>query len=174
MKKIIFITGSVRSGKSNFAVKFAKSSKKKVVFLATCRPLDDEMKKRVKKHRKTRPKTWKTIEEHMDIASIIKKLEKNEIILIDCLTLWISNLLLSRFSEREIFKKIKEFIMTVKEANCSIIMVSNEVGWGIVPDNKLSRLFRDIAGTLHQKIAKVCDEVYLTVAGIPIEIKNIK
>ncbi|MFH2137369.1 MAG: bifunctional adenosylcobinamide kinase/adenosylcobinamide-phosphate guanylyltransferase [Candidatus Omnitrophota bacterium] len=170
MKKVILVTGSVRSGKSSYAVNLAKATKAKVSFLATCQPQDAEMKKRVKKHKNSRPKSWKTIEEPIEISKVISKLKINEVLIIDCLTLWISNLLLSGLTEKEILKNIKEFVTVLKESKASIIIVSNEVGWGIVPDNKLARIFRDIIGTAHQIIAKVSDEVYLMIAGIPVRI----
>ena len=172
MKKIVFITGPVRSGKSNFAVKLAKQWGKEVVFLATCRPADNEMHKRVKKHKKNRPKEWKIIEEEIDISSIIKNYRKDSLIIIDCITLWISNLLLSGLKEKKIMKKINEFIDMLKKAKSSIIIVSNEVGWGIVPDNELARFFRDIIGIVHQKISKLSDEAYLVISGITLKIKG--
>ena len=171
MKKIIFISGSVRSGKSGFAVSRAKKFKTPVVFIATCRPLDDEMKERVHKHKQNRPKTWKTIEEDMDIAAVIRRLKEKDTAILDCLTLWISNLLLAGLNEKEISRRIKDFIAALKQTPASVVIVSNEVGWGIVPDNRLSRIFRDIIGTLHQRIAAVSDEVHLMVAGIAMKIK---
>ncbi|MBU4305341.1 MAG: bifunctional adenosylcobinamide kinase/adenosylcobinamide-phosphate guanylyltransferase [Candidatus Omnitrophica bacterium] len=171
MKKIIFVSGSVRSGKSSFAVSRAKEFKKPVIFIATCRPLDDEMKERVRKHEQNRPKAWTTIEEDMDISAVIGKLKGKDTAILDCLTLWISNLLLAGLSEKEISRRIRDFIAALKQTPASVIIVSNEVGWGIVPDNRLSRVFRDIIGTLHQRIAAVSDEVYLMVAGIAMRVK---
>lgn len=171
MKQIILITGSVRSGKSDFALKLAKSSKKKVVFLATCIPQDQEMRQRVKKHQQRRPKNWETIEKDINLSSIIDKRGKNEVIIIDCLTLWISNLLLTELEDKQLFKKINEFTNTLKKTSCSVILVSNEVGWGIVPENQLARRFRDIIGTMHQKVSRISSEVYLMIGGIPLKIK---
>jgi adenosylcobinamide kinase / adenosylcobinamide-phosphate guanylyltransferase len=171
MKKIIFITGAVRSGKSSFSVEIAKKSKKQVIFLATCKPSDGEMKIRVKKHQQNRPSNWQTIEENLDISSVFKNTDSKNIILIDCITLWISNLLLYGLKEKDIFKKVENFITTIKETDSSIIIVSNEVGWGIVPENKLARTFRDIIGITHQKISQASNEVFLMVSGIPMKIK---
>lgn len=171
MRKIIFITGSVRSGKSDFAVKLAKKFKQRVVFIATCPPLDEEMRYRVKKHRRKRPQDWRTIEEDIHLPAVIDKLRKEEVAIVDCITLWISNLLLSNIGERAVLKKVKELVESLKKAKASVILVSNEAGWGIVPDNKLSRIFRDIAGITHQKISKVSDDVYLMVGGIPLKLK---
>ena len=172
MKKIVFITGPVRSGKSNFAVKLAKKWGKKVIFLATCRPADNEMRKRIKKHKKSRPGEWKVIEENIDISPVIKNTGKDKLVIIDCITLWLSNLLLSGLKEKKITKKINEFLLMLKKTKSSIVIVSNEVGWGIVPDNELSRIFRDIIGIAHQKISEVSHEVYLLVSGIALKIKG--
>lgn len=171
MKKIIFITGAVRSGKSRFAVKLAKKSGQRVVFIATCRPGNEEMDKRISRHRKERPLDWETVEEHIDLASVIKKFRKNQLVIIDCITLWISNLLLSGQKSGFISGIIRQFLAALRETPASVIIVSNEIGWGIVPDNKLSRDFRDLIGAVHQKIAKSGDEIYLMVSGIPLKIK---
>ena len=170
MKKTVFITGAVRSGKSSYAVKLAKDQKTVVLFLATCIPADSEMKQRVKKHKNSRPKTWKTIEEPIEIAKVISKLKSNEVLIIDCLTLWVSNLLMANNSKPKIQKYIKDLLTALKKNKGQVIIVSNEVGWGIVPENKLARDFRDIIGTLHQRVAKISDEVYLMVTGIPVSI----
>ncbi|MCK5708231.1 MAG: bifunctional adenosylcobinamide kinase/adenosylcobinamide-phosphate guanylyltransferase [Candidatus Aureabacteria bacterium] len=172
MKRIIFITGSVRSGKSDLAVRLAKERSKKVVFLATCKPADDEMRERVDKHKKERPKDWGTIEEEKEIASVIANSKADQTIIIDCLTLWISNLLMSGLTEQEIKEKIGELIDALQKTYSTTILVSNEVGWGIVPENKIARMFRDIMGRLHQRIGCVSDEVYLVVSGIPMTIKG--
>lgn len=171
MKQIILITGSVRSGKSDFALKLAEISKKKVVFLATCIPQDEEMRQRVKKHKLNRPKDWKTIEESINICSVIEKTKETKLVVIDCLTLWISNLILSGKPEKEIFKRINSFIKTLKQTRASVIIVSNEVGWGIVPENKLARMFRDIIGITHQKVSRISSDVYLIIGGLPLKIK---
>ena len=172
MSKVTFITGAVRSGKSGFAVELAKKTKAKVVFLATCRADDNEMRKRVSKHKRSRPKTWTTIEEYIDLASVIKDLSSHQVLIIDCLTLWVSNLLTIGLKPRQISKAIKEFLAALKAAKVSIIIVSNEVGWGIVPANKMVRDFRDISGKLHQEVAKISDRVYLMVSGIPLKVKG--
>ena len=172
MKKIVFITGSVRSGKSDFAVKLAKQWGKDVIFLATCKPADNEMRKRVKKHKKSRPGEWKVIEENIDISSVIKNTKKDKLVIIDCITLWVSSLLLSGLKEKKIIEKINEFTDTLKKTKLPLVIVSNEVGWGIVPDNEISRIFRDIIGIAHQKISKVSQEVYLLVSGIALKIKG--
>jgi len=175
MGKLILILGGARSGKSSFAVAQAKklsSGHSSVVYVATAFALDEEMKRRIKMHRKRRPTSWKTIEERVDISKILAKLEKASIVIIDCLTLLISNLLLSGEREVVTLKKMKEFFTTIKKRNLTTLIVSNEVGMGIVPENRLARSFRDIAGQINQTLAELSDEVYLLEAGIPIKIKG--
>ena len=172
MKRIIFITGSVRSGKSDLAVQLAKKEGKQVLFLATCRPADDEMRERVDNHQKSRPENWETIEEEKAIASVIADCAPDKIIIIDCLTLWVTNLLLSGLIEKEIDEKITELIHALQATSSIVILVSNEVGWGIVPEHELARRFRDIMGRAHQRISRMSHEVYLVIAGIPMKIKG--
>lgn len=172
MRKIIFITGPVRSGKSNLAVEIAKKTKKQVVFLATCKPADREMQIRVQKHQESRPKSWQTIEEDLRICSVLEKANsKDKTIIIDCITLWVSNLLMCGLNEECLLREVDNFTDTLKKTKSTVIIVSNEVGWGIVPENKLSRFFRDIIGIAHQKISRISDEVHLVVCGIPTRLK---
>lgn len=173
--RFIFIVGGARSGKSSFALKLAESIKGKRLYIATAETLDEEMKERIKKHKKDRGNNWNTIEEPIKIADVIKKNKKYGVILLDCLTLWISNLIHKEARVRGqgsgVIKSITELISACKEPKASIIIVSNEVGLGIVPDNPLARQFRDIAGFANQKIADAADEVYFMVSGIPLKIK---
>lgn len=173
MKKFIFILGGARSGKSSYAVELAKSFGGKVAFIATANPLDKEMKKKIKLHKLSRPKNWKTVEESRNIISALSQLEsKYEIILIDCLGLLISNLMADGLKDREIEKVIKSTISNITKLNSIIILVSNEVGNGIVPENPLARRFRDLLGLTNQMIAKKADEVIFLQSGIPITIKK--
>lgn len=174
MSKTIFITGAVKSGKSSLAVELAQKSGREVVFLATCEPLDEEMHQRVKKHQDDRPSHWGTLEEEIDIVSVLDGIGDNKIVILDCITLWLTNLLMKDLSDTEIYSEVDRLIDCIGSLNPNItlIIVSNEVGWGIVPENKMARLFRDIVGISHQKIAAVSDEVYMTVAGIKMKIKG--
>ena len=173
MKKIIFITGAARSGKSKLAVDLARGISDKVVFLATCKPEDTEMKERVRLHKKNRPCSWKTIEEDGNIASVLQKINSNyKVVIIDCLTLFISNLLLEGRKDKEIDNKIKKIGKIITKAPYTTIIVSNEVGSGIVPENKIARRFRDIAGIANQTIAKYADTVYFVVSGIALQMKG--
>jgi len=175
MGRIILILGGARSGKSRFAVARAKklsSGQSGVVYVATASGGDKEMKRRIERHRKSRPASWKTIEEGVAIAKILPKIGNASIVIVDCLTILISNLLLSEEKEAVTLKKIREFFRSLKKRNLTALIVSNEVGMGIVPENRLGRNFRDIAGQVNQIVAKMAEEVYLLEAGIPVKIKG--
>jgi len=168
--KITFVIGGARSGKSSFALNRASELQGEKVYIATAQALDAEMSDRIAKHKEERNSDWDTIEEPLCIAETIKDISgRYEVIVIDCLTLWLSNLLLA---DKEIDREIDAFISSVFSLQSSrTFVVSNEVGMGIVPENELARRFRDLAGQLNQKMAAVADEVYLVAAGIPVRIK---
>jgi adenosylcobinamide kinase / adenosylcobinamide-phosphate guanylyltransferase len=169
-KKIIFITGGARSGKSSFAMAEASKINGKKAYIATAEALDEEMRQRIENHKRQRGNDWVTYEEPLKIAEVIKEIEgKYSVILIDCLTLWLSNLFMNN---KKIEREIESFCYSLSTVHCPLFIVSNEVGMGIVPDNELSRKFRDMAGLLNQKIASTSDEVYMVVAGIPVKIKE--
>lgn len=173
MSEFIFITGGARSGKSNLAVRLAKETKGKVCFIATCLPQDGEMRERVRRHKLSRPKSWKTIEEPLDLAGAVKTAsEVSSCVIIDCLTLWISNLVLSGAADKDIRRYSLEAIQSVKKSKVNAIVISNEVGSGIVPDNQMARGFRDIAGEVNQAFAGSCDKAYFVVSGLPILLKG--
>lgn len=175
MKKIIFILGGARSGKSSYAIELAKRLRGEVVFVATATSIDREMKKRIKLHRAHRPRQWKVIEEDKDIVPILTKLKgRYKVVLIDCLGLLISNLLIDNLKDKEIEIKIKGLITAMSRLNLTVILVSNEVGTGIVPENILARRFRDLLGLANQMIARKADEVIFMQSGIPIRIKGSK
>lgn len=173
MAKITFILGGARSGKSSYAVELAKSLKNETAFIATCILPDHEMKKRIKEHQTLRPRHWRLIEESRGISSVLQEMrDKYKIILIDCLGLWISNLLSEDLTDKKIKAEIAHLIKVILKLNIQIILVSNEVGSGIIPDNLLARRFRDLVGQANQMIAKIADEVILMQSGIPLEIKG--
>jgi len=172
MGKIIFVLGGARSGKSAYAVELANQQKKKVAFIATCEPLDKEMRERIRFHKKDRPSNWKTFEEPLFVSRVFKRIgNKYAIILIDCLTLLISNLLLKGYKEKNIEEEVSKILFALKKNKAKSIIVSNEVGLGIVPDSKLGRDFRDIAGRINQIVAKKSDEVFFLLSGIPWRVK---
>lgn len=172
MGKIILILGGARSGKSSFAVSRAEKSGKKAAFIATAQAIDKEMRRRIQLHKQNRPKRWPTIEEYTNILSRIEEINQSfEIVILDCLTIYISNLLLQGTDETEIENHIADLVKTLKTANFETLIISNEVGLGIVPNNALSRKFRDLAGKINQITAKQSDEVIFMVSGLPLTIK---
>lgn len=178
--KLIFITGGARSGKSDFAEKIANGFGRSVAYLATAQSLDEEMTFRIKKHREKRLNTWETYEEPIEIRELVSRLGlKKEVILIDCLTLLISNLLLRKENkvkdskwQEEILLEIKKLAEVSYKVPAQVIIVSNEVGMGVVPDNTLGRVYRDILGRANSIIANKADEVFMMVSGIPLKIKG--
>ncbi len=171
MGKVTLILGGARSGKSSFALRLAKKYKK-VAFVATCEGLDKEMRERIKKHKVSRPKDWTTFEKNKDIASALDNMKNDfDCIIIDCLTLWVSNLLLSKNKEEKIVQQAIAILARLKKKKARTIIVSNEVGLGLVPANSLGRKFRDIAGRVNQLAAGEADEVFFTVSGIPTKVK---
>lgn len=174
MKKFTFILGGARSGKSDFALKRAESlniQKKTPVFLATAKILDMEMKKRIAAHKKKRSKGWRTVEEPVNIEAEIKKAGKGTVLLVDCLTLWLSNLLDAGLNDASILREARKAAKAGKAAKADVIMVSNEVGMGLVPITEIGRRFRDLAGTVNRIMAEKADEVFYLAAGLPIKIK---
>ncbi|MBF0515612.1 MAG: bifunctional adenosylcobinamide kinase/adenosylcobinamide-phosphate guanylyltransferase [Nitrospirae bacterium] len=178
--KIIFITGGSRSGKSSYAIKLSERHSGAKAFIATAQALDDEMRLRIDTHKRQRPDVWETFEEPLHLAQTIARLvETHEVILIDCLTLWLTNIFMREpFPEIEtITRDIDACISSIKKLkdaasnDTHLYLVSNEVGMSIVPDNKLARLFRDAAGWLNQQAAAIADEVYLVVSGLPLKLK---
>jgi adenosylcobinamide kinase/adenosylcobinamide-phosphate guanylyltransferase len=173
MSYLTLILGGARSGKSACAVKIAASGKR-VVFIATCIPQDKEMAERVKLHKKTRPNFWKVIEEGYDMVSALTKARRMncQVILIDCLGLLISNLMHRHKEDKKIEKEIELTLQQIKKVRAKVIVVSNEVGMGIVPDNPLSRRFRDLLGRANQRLAEEADRVILMCAGVALTIKG--
>lgn len=185
MSNIILVTGGARSGKSNFAESLCIKQNNKTAYIATSIPFDEEMKDRVKKHQQSRPKEWKTYEIYKDIYSIIEDLGKNhDTVIMDCVTLMVNNLMFTygievdcatseELNELESYIKdqITKLLEAVKETDLYFVIVSNEVGMGIVPENKLSRVYGDFVGRANQLIGKYSDEVYFVVSGIPMKVK---
>ncbi|SHK66062.1 adenosylcobinamide kinase /adenosylcobinamide-phosphate guanylyltransferase [Desulfatibacillum alkenivorans DSM 16219] len=172
--KPVLVIGGCRSGKSSIALDLANAQDvSEKVFIATCQPLDDEMEDRVARHQADRGDDWQTVEEPVELAkAVADNARPGRVILVDCLTLWISNLVLADKTQDQIADKAKELAEAIQKAPCPVILVSNEVGAGIVPENALSRLFRDAAGKVNQIMAKACDQVQWVVAGIPVTIKG--
>lgn len=173
---LIFITGGAKSGKSDFALELAEKSEGRRLFLATAESLDEEMEQRIQKHRQQRGNCWDTIEEPLYLGRALRPvLDRYETILADCLTLWMSNLL-GRYPEQEAETDeiIGDFFSCVGEFKGTMIVVSNEVGMGIVPDNKPARIYSERLGLLNRMTAWRAERVYLLFSGIPVELKGNK
>jgi len=173
MSKMIFVFGGARSGKSRYAVEAAKKYGKNTVFIATATALDDEMKERIRLHKVSRPKVWGLIEEPVNLSDTVSGLKPiYDAAIIDCVGLWVSNLLMADMEDGEIEKKIRKLGASIRKAKAgTVIIVSNEVGEGIVPGDPLSRRFRDMVGLANQIIAAKADEVIMMKVGIPVKIK---
>jgi len=179
MSQFTLITGGARCGKSRFAELLAAHTKRPVIYIATAQIWDEEMALRVKKHQLQRPATWRLIEEPVNIRdTFIQLKDEDGIILLDCVTLWLTNLLLADGDlfnndlEPQILDIVKDVAQLAREIKPQVIIVSNEVGQGIVPEYPLARAYRDLAGRSNQILASNADRVYMVVAGIPMEIKH--
>ena len=167
------VIGGCRSGKSGHAQLLAEKIRGSKLYLATCVPRDAEMQTRVELHQQQRGADWQTLEEPVEIAAAIDRHGgAHAVILVDCLTLWTSNILLSPGGQPELATACRALVQSLANAQCPVILVSNEVGAGIVPENELARLYRDEAGRVNQQIAAAADQVIWMVAGIPVTIKG--
>ena len=178
--KLTFILGGARSGKSAYAQKLAEESGKSVTFLATAQALDSEMSARIQNHQRERPQHWQTLEIPFQIASHVKDI-KSEIVILDCITLLVSNLLMQFVKDdlvdetlflQSVQKEMEDLFLVVRESDQHWIIISNEVGLGLVPPYQMGRVYRDWLGWANQRVAKEADKVILMVAGIPMVVKG--
>jgi adenosylcobinamide kinase/adenosylcobinamide-phosphate guanylyltransferase len=180
---VILLLGGARSGKSRYAQEYAWRSGEKVLFVATATAGDEDMRIRIEKHKKDRPAHWRTLEAPTDVGIQIEKNAGDvKLIVIDCITMLVNNIF-SRYDEKEfetiadavlergVVSEIEQLQQCLKKVDASFLIVSNEVGLGLVPDNRMGRLYRDILGRANQMLAQTSDEVYLLVAGIPLKVK---
>lgn len=178
---MILVTGGARSGKSSFGESILKDLES-VLYIATSIPFDNEMKDRVEHHKEMRPSHWDTLECYKEFGKNLKnRLDNYNGIILDCITLMVTNIMLEecknntdeefKLAEKKVMEEMEELINTLKGFRGKVVIVTNEVGFGIVPENKLSRYFRDIAGRVNQLLAKECSNVYLVVSSIPMKIK---
>ena len=164
----ILITGGVRSGKSRLALSLAKEFIEPRIFIATAQAFDPEIKKRIERHQKERGADFSTREEPLYLSTAVDSLPPNSIAVIDCLTLWLNNLLFHfKNDDIRITEQINLFIKSFRNSPANIIVITNETGWGIIPVNELSRQYIEKTGLLNQEIAAISNEVILTVAGLP-------
>lgn len=173
MAQVTLISGGARSGKSHFAQEKALEYNGKRLFIATAVAIDTEMEERIAKHREERGGRFVTVEAPYDIAGALQKLSaETEIACIDCLTVWLGNLFHRHENYNgEIDKSINELVNMLHAPPCDLLLVTNEVGSGIVPEVAPARQFRDMAGTLNRRVAEAADHVYLCVCGIPVVVK---
>jgi adenosylcobinamide kinase / adenosylcobinamide-phosphate guanylyltransferase len=186
LSSLTLILGGARSGKSSFAEKVAwEKGGSSVIYLATSEIGDEEMEDRVRIHRQNRPSVWKTLEEPYQISKVLATLPAGQLVLLDCITLFVSNMLLQgkdvpggqefdvSNKEAGVMQEIEKFIAICYSNELNLVIVSNEVGQGLVPTYQLGRQFRDIMGRANQILARAADEVYFCIAGLPVEIKEI-
>ena len=170
----MLVLGGAKSGKSSFALNVCNSLNKKRIFLATAQALDQEMEERIRRHQAERSSDWRTIEEPLKVAETIGSLDSEDtVILLDCLTLWLNNLYMEYGEDqRTINEAIENLERQLADIHGAVVVVSNEVGMGIVPDNQLSRTYRDTAGYMNQRIARLSGKVVAVLAGIPLVLKD--
>jgi len=168
MSKSILVTGGARSGKSAFAERLTLTLGERPIYIATAEAHDSEMATRIQVHRARRGEGWATREAPLDLLAALDATDGAEPRLVDCLTLWLSNLM---FAERDWQVEGRALAEAIRLQAAPVVIVTNEVGSGIVPENALARAYRDAAGQLNQMIAEAVDEVYLSVSGIPVKVK---
>ena len=169
------IIGGCRSGKSAQALGMAEGFQAaRKFFVATCQPYDDEMRERIARHQRERDASWETLEVPMELSRALELHNTDgSVIVVDCLTLWLTNLALANLSEIDIERRIASLDQTLAAMKIPVILVTNEVGQGIVPENRLARQFRDWAGLLNRRVAQSADQVVWMVAGIPVAVKPV-
>ena len=169
---IVLIGGGARGGKSRFALDYAEKKGRSLGFVATCEARDDEMRARIERHQRERGSHWTTVEEPLDLTgSLAREASRFDLLLVDCLTLWLSNVLLD--PGRDTQMELRGLAQCLKNwRGPSLVLITNEVGLSIVPENTLAREFRDLAGEMNQAVAAAADEVYWMVFGIPMTVKG--
>ena len=169
MNKNVLITGGIRSGKSLFAENLILSYGKKSTYLATAKKIDNEMEKRIKQHKQRRKDKWYEFESEINIVDTLKVVKKDSPVLIDCITLWLNNIFFKKMNWRIEVEKFANFISNFQQP---LVIVTNEVGSGLISMNKTSREFQNASGITNQILDSVCDDVYVVICGIPKQIKG--
>lgn len=176
MAHIVLFTGGARSGKSTSAERYVALQQQPVVYVATAEAGDDEMRHRIALHQTRRPDSWRTIEAPLDVAQALGDVAPGTVVLLDCLTLWVSNILLAHEADPEpvLWQALDQVLAVVQERSLTLVVVTNEVGMGLVPPYALGRRYRDLLGVATQRIAAVANEVYLVVAGIAVNLRDLE
>jgi adenosylcobinamide kinase/adenosylcobinamide-phosphate guanylyltransferase len=169
--KLILVGGGARSGKSRFALGYAEKLGQQRVFIATAEAGDEEMHARIRRHRDERGARFRTLEEPLDLPRALRDAGAAEVVVIDCLTLWLANRLLRDGEESAAANGIRALVEALTHRRCHTVVVSNEVGLGLVPESALGRSFRDLAGSMHQQLAASADEVYLAAMGMVLRLR---
>lgn len=173
MSEIIFITGGAKSGKSRLAEELAERLGAPLGYIATAEPKDAEMRERISRHRNRRGPAWQTIEEPLNLVRVAGDHDDRfNGMLVDCITLWLANLLGKYNDPRRVIGEVVSFIAAFPTLKTPLILVSNEVGMGIVPENALARNFRDLAGEANELLAKAADQVFVMFSGLPLRLKG--
>jgi adenosylcobinamide kinase/adenosylcobinamide-phosphate guanylyltransferase len=164
--KVILVGGGARSGKSSHALAAARALGARRTFVATARRYDDDLSARIDRHVRDRGPDFTTVEEPLAVPELLARLEGADVAVVDCLTLWISNLLLDGADDARVEARIEDLCRALEAPPCHVVLVTNEVGMGLHPDTPLGRRFRDLAGRAHQRLARVSDEVHFAVMGL--------
>lgn len=188
MGEMVLILGGARSGKSSLAERMAKRSGPRVTFIATAQPLDEEMRQRIAAHKAARPREWRTVEEPLDLATAVEAaIGDSEMVLVDCITVWVSNHIchiIAPESSSEwhhevealgdrLRDQVARLVAISRSSGATLLLVSNEVGLGLVPDNPLGRAYRDLLGAINRQMAAEAGKVLLMVAGLPLDVKRL-
>lgn len=170
---VLLVTGGSRSGKSTFALKRALEAEAPRAFIATAEAFDDEMSDRIRRHKQERGETFVSIEEPIDLAGAIARIPAGtQVALIDCLTVWLGNLMHKNGVQSDPYAEVRALINALEKPPCDLVIVTNELGSGIIPHDAMTRTYRDHAGWLNQDVAKVADEVVLVACGLPLHLKG--
>jgi adenosylcobinamide kinase/adenosylcobinamide-phosphate guanylyltransferase len=173
LKTVTLVVGGCKSGKSRIALTMADQISADKIFIATCVPTDDEMRERVTRHQAERSSAWQTVECPIYLPeAVLQHSRPHRVLLIDCLTLWLTNLYLDSETQEALMEQVQQLVQALAQSQGPVFLVTNEVGTGIVPENKMARQFRDLAGMMNQAVAACAQQVIWSVVGLPVVIKS--
>jgi adenosylcobinamide kinase/adenosylcobinamide-phosphate guanylyltransferase len=169
--QVILVGGGTRSGKSDFALAVARRLGNRRLFVATAQPGDDEMRTRIRLHQETRGTDFQTVEVPLAVAEVLRGVREHDVVILDCLTLWLANLLLEGYDADSVSRHVDELVAVLGRRVVHTVIVTSEVGLGLVPETPLGRTFRDVTGLAHQRLAELADEVYFGVLGVMLRLR---